>query len=79
MKQDRLIEAFISDAVVYRDEMEISWDCLKIKTKPIGNCMLWHLDYKNDSLSITTMDDDEIDEADYVYCWYVNASVDLGM
>ena len=79
MKQDSLIEAFISDAVAYRDEMEISWDCLKIKTKPVGKCMSWYFSYKNNSRSITSMDDDEIDEADYVYCWYVNVSVDLGL
>lgn len=79
MKQDSLFEAFISDAITYRGEMEISWDCFKIKAKPVGKYMLWHLSYKNNSRSITSSEDGEIDEIDYVYCWYVSAIVDWGV
>lgn len=74
MKQDRLFEDLMHEAIVYRERIKFRWGTFTASVKPIDEDLCWFIRYGNHSITFVSHPDD--DESDNVYTQFISFIVD---
>ena len=75
MKQDKLFEDFMHEAIAYRERIKIRWGRFTASVKPIGEDLQWFIRYGNHFTTFVSRPDD--DESDNVYVQFVSFTADI--
>lgn len=75
MKQDRLFEDLICEAIAHRERIKLRWGRFTASVKPIGEDLRWFIRYGNHSITFISHPDD--DESDNVYTQFISLNVDI--
>lgn len=70
MKQYRLFEALMSEAIVYREQIKLRWGTFTASVKPVDEDLRWFIRYGNHSITFVSHPDD--DESYNVYMRFIS-------
>lgn len=75
MKQDRLFEALMREAITYRGRIKLRWEGFTASVKPIDEDLRWFIRYGNHFITFVSHPGD--DESDNVYTQFISFIVDV--
>ena len=75
MRQDRLFEDLMREAIAYRERIKLRWGRFTASVKPIGEDLRWFIRYGNHAITFISHPDD--DESDNVYTQFISFIVDV--
>lgn len=75
MKQERLFEDLMCDAIAYRERIKLRWGIFTASVKPIGEDLRWFIRYGSHFITFISHPDD--DESDIVYTQLISFIVDV--
>lgn len=70
MKQERLFEGLMREAIAYRERIKLRWGRFTASVKPIGEDLRWFIRYGNHFITFISHPDD--DESDNVYTQFIS-------